>query len=66
MVGAIRLGVDERANFGSVGPKLARFFVCVFKPLKNLEPPMARTSVKKNTFAASATLRSPSLAVKYA
>ena len=47
MVGAIRLSANDRANFGSRGPKLARFFLFVFKPLKNLGPQMARTSGEK-------------------
>ena len=47
MVGTIRLSMDDRANFGSPGPKLARFFLFGFKPLKNLEPQMARSSVEK-------------------
>lgn len=66
MVDAIRLSVEDRANFGSLGPKLARFFLFVFNPLKNFGPQMARNSVEKTTFAASVTLRSPSLAVKHA
>jgi len=57
---------DERANIGSPGPKLARFVLFVFKPLKNLGPQMARTSGEKNTFAAFAPLSSPFLAVKHA